>query len=378
MTGGAMRLACYNVENLFERAAAMNQSNWSVGRPALNEHAELNRLFKLKTYGAADKRRMLALLNKHNLINNPRGKFLTLRVNRGPLVRKPRNGAVTIVPDGRDDWLGWVELTREPVAATAVDNTARIIDLLQADIVAVVEAENRPGLLHFNERIIAHVGGTPFDQIMLIDGNDERGIDVGLMACKSYPIALMRSHVDDRDRKGRRIFSRDCAEYAVRLPDKRLLWLLINHFKSKGYGKPAQSDARRRAQAERVREICDGLRQQGETLIAVLGDLNDTPDGKSKALVPLLKNGSGLRDVSEIAGFQDGGRPGTYGNGTAGNKIDFILMSEDLFVLARAGGIERRGVWGGKHGTLFPHLDTMHKPADAASDHAALWVDLAL
>ncbi len=36
------------------------------------------------------------------------------------------------------------------------------------------------------------------------------------------------------------------------------------------------------------------------------------------------------------------------------------------------------GVWGGKHGTLFPHYPTMTKPVHAGSDHAAIFADLAL
>jgi hypothetical protein len=39
-------------------------------------------------------------------------------------------------------------------------------------------------------------------------------------------------------------------------------------------------------------------------------------------------------------------------------------------------GIKRRGVWGGKNGTLFPHLPEIKSSKDAASDHAALWVEL--
>lgn len=38
-------------------------------------------------------------------------------------------------------------------------------------------------------------------------------------------------------------------------------------------------------------------------------------------------------------------------------------------------GIERRGVWGGTNGTLFPHLPEITKKIEAASDHAALFVD---
>ncbi len=77
-----------------------------------------------------------------------------------------------------------------------------------------------------------------------------------------------------------------------------------------------------------------------------------------------------------IAGFAHGGRPGTHGNCTASSKIDYILLSADLFVRIRSAGVERRGMWGGVNGTLWPHFPEVEKAMDAGSDHAALWVDI--
>jgi hypothetical protein len=51
-------------------------------------------------------------------------------------------------------------------------------------------------------------------------------------------------------------------------------------------------------------------------------------------------------------------------------------MSPKLSDKVIRGGIERQGAWGGKNGTLFPHLPTIKSAVDAASDHAALWADL--
>lgn len=65
--------------------------------------------------------------------------------------------------------------------------------------------------------------------------------------------------------------------------------MLVNHFKSKGYGGPATSNARRQLQAERVKAIYEELALH-ERHIAIVGDLNDTPG--SAALAPLL---GGLR-----------------------------------------------------------------------------------
>ena len=63
---------------------------------------------------------------------------------------------------------------------------------------------------------------------------------------------------------------------------------------------------------------------------------------------------------------------------TAGNKIDYVLLSPGLFAKATGGGIYRMGAWGGAHGTLWVHYDTLTKATDAASDHAALYADVNL
>jgi hypothetical protein len=49
-----------------------------------------------------------------------------------------------------------------------------------------------------------------------------------------------------------------------------------------------------------------------------------------------------------------------------------------LFARTTGAGIFRNGVWGGAKGTLFPHFDTITKQSEAASDHAAVFVDISL
>ena len=382
----AMRIASFNVENLFERAVALNQdqwtsepgenpSRWAAGRETLEIYSKLNALLRKQTYTPADQAQILEYLVALGLEKSDESKLVILRRNRGALVKRPRNAPMEVVATGRDDWIGWLELKREPVDEVATQNTARVLKEVDADIVVVVEAEHRISLCRFNEQVLEGVGGRPYDHVMLVDGNDERGIDVGLMTRSSAVIDTVRSHVDDRHGK-EAVFSRDCPEFHLRLASGEGLVVLANHLKSKGYGTPAQSNAKREAQARRVREIYDGLRQAGHENIVIAGDFNDTPD--SGPLAPLLGQASDLRDISAHPNFDDGGRPGTYANGTKGNKIDYILFSPALFERVTAGGIDRRGVWGGKHGTLWPHFPEMTRASQAASDHAAVWADLNL
>ncbi len=236
----------------------------------------------------------------------------------------------------------------------------------------LIEADNRIALTRFNDAVLKQVGGTPYEHAMLIDGNDARGIDVGILTRKNWTIESMVSHVDDQDSTGK-IFSRDCAEYRVLLPGGDRLLLMINHFKSKGFGSQSSSNKKRKRQARRVRKIYDQRRAEGWNLIAVLGDFNDTPD--RAPLAPILRNGSDLIDVMIHPRFVGDGRVGTHGNGTKSGKLDYILLSPALSNRVTMAGVERRGVWGGKHGTLFPHIPEITNPLEAASDHAALWVD---
>ena len=100
-----------------------------------------------------------------------------------------------------------------------------------------------------------------------------------------------------------------------------------------------------------MREIYEARRAKGVENVIVLDDFNDSPD--SKPLAPLLQAGSGLRDVSQHPAYESDGRVGTFGNGTPSNKIDYILLSPVLFQRVHRGGVFRKGVWGGKNGTLW-------------------------
>jgi endonuclease/exonuclease/phosphatase family metal-dependent hydrolase len=368
-----MRLAVYNVENLFDRAKVMNLESWDEGRPVLEQFTALKQLLGERTYSPIQKQKMVELMLQLGLEKSDQGRFVLLRRNRGKLLRRPQNGGIEIIAAGRADWSGSLELREEPIDEDAMRNTARVMNDLQADILGIIEAEHRPGLGMFNAKILKAIGGVPFHHIMLIDGNDDRGIDVGILTRKGYPIGTLRSHVDDRLPDGTTIFSRDCPEFTVTTPSDNQIIVMVNHFKSKGHGSQSSSNARRKAQAERVREIYERLAANGCDYVAVVGDLNDTPE--SAPLQPLIAQ-SDLKDVFFHPAFDDGGYPGTFGLCNAGNKIDYLLLSPALFKRVQGGGVFRKGMWPGARPKRWETYDELSNPNDAASDHAALWVDI--
>jgi endonuclease/exonuclease/phosphatase family metal-dependent hydrolase len=385
---GRVRIASFNVENMFRRAVVLNQDKWKDGKAILDAYTAMTVILQQPTYGAADKRRILQLLETLELLSYEekggvkRAKYkedsdwVWLRRSRGKLVSAHKDGSIEVSASGRGDWIGWLELKREEVNEQATRNTAAVIADIDPDILAVVEAEDRPALVRFNENVLKLSQGADkaFDHVMLIDGNDERGIDVGLLSKKSFPVTGMQSHVDDLGSKRTPVFSRDCAEYEFKIGRSKLL-LLVNHLKSKGFGKSSESDERREAQAERVAEIYGERKAEGWKHIVVAGDLNDRPD--SKPMAPLLQQ-TDLKDASQLPGWSWNGPKGTFGSSDK-DKIDYLLLSPALHKKVVAGGVNRKGVWHSERARVkWDLLPTLTDEEEAASDHAAIWVELSL
>lgn len=383
-----MKVATFNVENMFRRAVVLNQDSRKEGKPVLEAYSAMTQLLEQPVYSSADKAKILELLETLGLLSfevkdrvrkakfSEDNKWVWLRRSRGRLISKHNDGTVEVVAGGRGDWIGWLDLKREGVNEQATRNTAAVIADMDPDVLAVVEAEDRPALARFNENVLElnHGKDKCFAHAMLIDGNDERGIDVGLFAKQGFPVVGMRSHVDDPGSNGKPVFSRDCAEYEFEVDGEQLL-LMVSHLKSKGFGKASTSDARREAQARRIAEIYEERKKEGWENVVIAGDFNDTPD--SGSLAPLLKK-TDLEDASRLQGWVWGEREGTYGSGKK-EKIDYLLLSPALQSKVKAGGVNRKGLWHGpRTQNPWEMLPTLTKEEEAASDHAAVWVELDL
>ena len=353
-------------------------------------YAEFNALIARAVYTPGDRARMIDLLLslevyrrvggvvRPNRTTTPR--WAWLRANRGAFDVERSTTGIEIVAGGRGAWIGWLELAIEPVDEVSTRMTGRVIGDVAADVLAVIEAEHRPSLVRFNDELLTGRYG----RSMLIDGNDTRGIDVGLMTVDQVEILAMRSNVDEPDPEeiGEKLYSRDCPEYQCRLPSGAVVWVLLNHFKSQSGG---GGGAKRARQARGVRAIVDRLVAAGERHIVVMGDLNEGPTAAGQAppnLGPLFDAAGPLVDAYSLPGFDVGSRPGTFQTCTLRHRFDYILVSRELAARFVGGGVERRGLWGDPtsgspptHWAIYPDITGAEH---AASDHAAVFIDLDL
>lgn len=282
------------------------------------------------------------------------------------------------------------------------------------EVLCLQEVESLIALRAFNERHL----GSHYQRALLVDSRDFRQIDVAVLT--NLEILGVRSHVDDLDPKPddpKRpfLFSRDCLEVVVALPNGQPLTLLINHLKSKFVDphkaktlaqKKAQrkkDDAHRQRQAERVTAILqerfpgDGFQTE---LFAVVGDMNDEP--ASKPLQGLFED-AGLEDaLARIPAEQDRWTHWFRGENSV-SQLDALLLSPAL-TQATAGSapvIERRGISFarvlqdggiGPKQTHFQRVDDDPNPVDVgfrfprfnevdpelyASDHCPVFLEIA-
>jgi endonuclease/exonuclease/phosphatase family metal-dependent hydrolase len=365
-----VRVATFNVENLFQRPIAMNLPSWSAGQPILDSCNSLNNLLNKEIYTEQDKQTILNLLEDNDLlaVRPLKNKFLELKKIRGRLFRIPKKQPPEIVANGRSDWVGWVELKREAVEDQAIANTARIIADVNPDILVLVEVENRSTLQRFHDQVLLPQlqvrGHERYDHNMIIDGNDPRDIDVGIMS--RFPITHIRSHITDRE-NGKPIFSRDCPEYLLSLGQGNELVILPNHFSSKG------SDLRgnrRRVQAKKAKDIYEKLKADHQHII-IAGDLNDHPAGGS---LDMLLQESDLMDAMSLPAYQ--GFPGTYKHANAKEKLDYLLLSPSLARSVDLVDVDRRGFYAPRKWKSLESITKDTKDRFQASDHHCLYADI--
>lgn len=356
-----VRIATFNVQNLFNRAAVLNFADRADGDQKLRVIADLQDEFEKTNY---NKPRIVQLYRQvEDLIN-----INVTRSRVGHRIVSRSNGVLRVRPDGRRDWDGFIEFRRDRFQGAAHENMARVINAVDTDVLCLVEVENRLAMKYFNSDLL----NGKYSYNMLIDGNDRRGIDVGVYS--NLPIGGAYTHIFDGTRSSR-TFSRDCLELSVTSPGGDPIWLLVNHLKSKSGGNQRSSNARRKRQADRVAAILREEYDLTTDLVVVAGDLNDTPNS---APLRTLMSTPGLTDVLELH-FPDPADRWTY-HYNSNQQIDYLLVSEPMREAFSEAGVERRGMAGvanHSNGEIQPFPGVTNS-RNAASDHAAVWADFDL
>lgn len=250
--------------------------------------------------------------------------------------------------DNVDDPMHEDSIEPDEFIQAKIRDISRTIKRINPDFIALQEVENIELLERLNKE-----GGLNYPNLLLVEGNDPRGIDVAVLT--RLKVANVKTHKDDPLPQFEGVppnyrFSRDCLEVHVEAGNTRFV-ALVNHFVSKSQGE-AESLPKRDSQARRVRAIVDELQAADPSVkIIVLGDLNDTPDSiPLKRLIKGKPKTSKLFDASTVLPAEDRFSFVFRGNG---ELIDYALFNANF-----KGMLNRNSV------------RIIHDPdVDTASDH---------
>jgi endonuclease/exonuclease/phosphatase family metal-dependent hydrolase len=255
---------------------------------------------------------------------------------------------------------------------------AERIKSMDVEVLAVQEVEDIDTLLQFNRD---YLGGM-YRYLMLIEGNDPRLIDLGVMSKLPIGGATSWKHWVHPDDPSEPIFGRDLLEVDIwnTSRSQRLFTLFNNHLKSHlvDYRKDRvvneqQNNQRRSRQAETISKIVK-MRIRPNSPYIILGDMNDPPDSPylngfardaDMGLVNALMNPAETRPAKEDTPppassawthrYKESGQPARY------ELYDQIWLSPALADVQKGAWIDRRARHGGD-----------------GSDHDPAWVSLRL
>jgi endonuclease/exonuclease/phosphatase family metal-dependent hydrolase len=256
------------------------------------------------------------------------------------------------------------------------------IKRMDLDVLAAQEVEDIDTLRRFN----ADELGGMYRHLVLIEGNDDRFIDVAVFS--KLPIGDITTHqkATHPEDPNDEVFSRDLLQVDVldKARSKKLFTLYNTHLKSqfvdpKQFNTPAEveaerkrADARRRQQAETINAIIK-LQMHPTQPYILVGDMNDTPDSEPLAafrdprvgMVNALANPDESRPAKRdnpppatkawTHRFKESGQPARY------DLFDHIWISPVLAPTLKKAMIDRR---------------TKHE--GDGSDHDPAWIELEL
>jgi endonuclease/exonuclease/phosphatase family metal-dependent hydrolase len=204
---------------------------------------------------------------------------------------------------------------------TQLEHLAASIRSLNADVITVEEVENRDVLERFVNLFLADMG---YKDVVLFEGNDHRGIDVGLISRVPVGDVISHRHLRFPGADGQPArFNRDVLTVNLEPKDAQPFQIWVVHLKSNSGGREA-AEPIRLAESREVRALLDKeLSKNAGARILVMGDFNDTPESKTIATIV----GQGERALwPTLADLQDKSLV-SYNEGKYRSIIDFILCT---------------------------------------------------
>jgi len=271
-------------------------------------------------------------------------------------------------------------LVRAKNESETIEIASRIKDVMKADVLAVQEVEHIEILKEFNR---VYLGGL-YPHIALVEGNDQRFIDVGIMSKLAIgPIVSHQTAVHPDD-PTRRVFSRDLLQVEILAKNGDKLFTIYNtHLKSHFISSTEDqiqgainANNRRKRQAETISRILSRMERPNSRFV-LTGDMNDPPDSEfltpmltadNQPLINALQQPQEIRPAKTESTGQGSGpqtKAWTHRFNPPGPELPRYELFDQIWVSQ------------GLAGKFFnPMIDRRTKHGGDGSDHDPAWIDL--
>jgi len=242
---------------------------------------------------------------------------------------------------------------------------ARVIKSFDAtglgpDIILVQEVENKNVLSKLVSKGLKDMG---YQHIALLEGDDKRGIDVGVIS--RFPI--VRSQIHPLIMNGSRIDTRGILEVELKVDDQEII-IFNNHWPSQG-----NPTSHRLASAEQLAKLAERHAKRADLILAV-GDFNTIATEEPYPLA-LLKNFEDVVEQARRAGHRI--HPGTHFFRGEWSSLDRVFIHKSSAIKPKLSSVEimnRDFVLKKENGTMVPNRFN-HETAEGFSDHLGIAVE---
>lgn len=365
-----MKIAFFNVQNLFHRDRSLNKK--TTGKNMSDWICEFDKLLKEESSNSINERlgELSFLLGFDKTYQNP---YVVMRKKAGELYLKGMNYSKEMNSGELTDWNGWIKIQTVPINPDAVNHKAMVISEINPDVLILQEVEDKMSLDEFNNLILPNFNCEPFTKCILIPNSEGKGREQALLLKNGYQLESIKIHsLNHFENKQKEIL-----EYEIQTPNGRSIYVLSAYLSDNEIEKELAFEIRKK-QAYQVSVIYNMLQVQGKANIVIAGTLS--APSYCNSLASLLQQ-TDLKDITKNKTFNvdfDEGkdatyfRLGAYRMGVNIKQQDYLLLSPALFKSIENAGLNRKAMWPEKrpNWTIYSAINNKNQ---AASEHPAIW-----
>lgn len=369
-----MKIATYNIQNLFTRDLAFSKTNCSGNfRQWTEEFSNLLQKSKRDNPDYDRLRELAFLMGFTSIRQEP---YLVLRKRGSQLFVKPKGYEMEPMATARIGWNGWVALQGYPIHEMAIQLKAQVISEVDPDVLILQEVEDRGALQEFNFGLLPKLKIKPYQELLFVEGNDKRGLGHGLLTKNGYGIKGLQTHAHEYDEKGQELFDLDCPEYTIVTPGGEEITIISARLQEKT--REYDFHDKRKLQAQRLAAYYKTSHENYNGKVLIAGTLQEpyyadalSPLFRVELFYDICKHDSFSSEL-DTTKHKSYFSMGAYAKGINLTQKDYLLCSPELWDNVQQCGMNRKGMYPGNPSkwNVFKSLSNQEY---AASEHPLLW-----